>query len=151
MIHLNLSISRLHMGTLVTEAGIVIVASISLIARMMGPTWAPLGPTGPRWAQCWPHELCYLGLLIPAWDTCFSHQSPHIFYAKFCLLVEIMYLPGIVVFGGGAVNGACDASRAIMCVGTHTESSGIAGRPNTCKYVSNHVYTMYWPVVYLKH
>ena len=18
-------------------------------------------PTGPRWAQCWPHELCYLG------------------------------------------------------------------------------------------
>ena len=20
-----------------------------------------LGPAGPRWAQCWPHELCYLG------------------------------------------------------------------------------------------
>ena len=20
-----------------------------------------LGPTGPRWALCWPHELCYLG------------------------------------------------------------------------------------------
>ena len=20
-----------------------------------------MGPTGPRWAQCWPHELCYLG------------------------------------------------------------------------------------------
>ena len=20
-----------------------------------------LGPTGPRWAPCWPHELCYLG------------------------------------------------------------------------------------------
>ena len=27
----------------------------------MGPTWAHLGPTGPRWAPCWPHELCYLG------------------------------------------------------------------------------------------
>ena len=26
----------------------------------MGPTWAHLGPTGPRWATCWPHELCYL-------------------------------------------------------------------------------------------
>ena len=33
----------------------------SLIARFMGPTWAHLGPTGPRWATCWPHELCYLG------------------------------------------------------------------------------------------
>ena len=33
----------------------------SLIARFMGPTWAHLGPTGPRWAPCWPHELCYLG------------------------------------------------------------------------------------------
>ena len=22
---------------------------------------AHLGPTGPSWAPCWPHELCYLG------------------------------------------------------------------------------------------
>ena len=22
---------------------------------------AIMGPTGPRWAPCWPHELCYLG------------------------------------------------------------------------------------------
>ena len=31
----------------------------------MGPTLgqhgAHLGPTGPRWSPCWPHELCYLG------------------------------------------------------------------------------------------
>ena len=33
----------------------------SLIARFMGPTWGPSGPTGPRWAPCWPHELSYLG------------------------------------------------------------------------------------------
>ena len=26
----------------------------TLIARSMWPTW------GPRWAPCWPHELCYL-------------------------------------------------------------------------------------------
>ena len=32
------------------------------IARFMGPTWDHLGPTGPRWAPCWPHELCYLGV-----------------------------------------------------------------------------------------
>ena len=33
----------------------------SLITRFMGPTWGHLGPTGPRWAPCWPCELCYLG------------------------------------------------------------------------------------------
>ena len=32
----------------------------TLIARFMRPTWAHLGPTGPRWAPCWPHEPCYL-------------------------------------------------------------------------------------------
>ena len=36
-------------------------SSHTLIARFMGPTWGHLGPTGPRWAPCWPHELCYLG------------------------------------------------------------------------------------------
>ena len=25
-------------------------------------SWGHLGPTGPRWAPCWPHELCYLGI-----------------------------------------------------------------------------------------
>ena len=27
----------------------------------MGPNGAHLGPTGPRWAPCWSHNLCYLG------------------------------------------------------------------------------------------
>ena len=31
-----------------------------LIARFMGPTWVHLRPTGPKWAQCWPHEPCHL-------------------------------------------------------------------------------------------
>ena len=52
----------------------------TLIARFMRPTWGPsgahrsqvgpmnqhgahLGPTGPRWAPCWPHEHCLLGSL----------------------------------------------------------------------------------------
>ena len=35
----------------------------TLIARFMGPHGAHLGPTGPRWAPYWPHELCYLGTL----------------------------------------------------------------------------------------
>ena len=33
----------------------------SLIARSMGQHGAHLGPPGPRWAPCWPNELCYLG------------------------------------------------------------------------------------------
>ena len=36
---------------------------ITLTARFMDTTWANLGPTGPRWAPCWPHELCYLCML----------------------------------------------------------------------------------------
>ena len=34
----------------------------TLIARLMGPTFGPSGPTGPSWVPCWPHELCYLGM-----------------------------------------------------------------------------------------
>ena len=41
----------------------------SQIAKFMGPTWSSswgqhgsnLGPVGPRWAPCWPHEPCYQG------------------------------------------------------------------------------------------
>ena len=33
----------------------------ALIARFTGQHGAHLGPTGPRWAPCWPHEPCYLG------------------------------------------------------------------------------------------
>ena len=35
-----------------------------MMARQQG-SWgqhgAHLGPTGPGWAPCWPHEFCYLG------------------------------------------------------------------------------------------
>ena len=36
----------------------------TLIARFMGPTRAHLGPTGPRWAPCWPNDPCYLGITV---------------------------------------------------------------------------------------
>ena len=45
----------------------------SLIARFIGPTWAHLRPTGPRWAPCRLHEPCYMRYsirvywLIPEW------------------------------------------------------------------------------------
>ena len=31
--------------------------------KFMGQHGAHLGPTGPRWAPCWPHEPCYQGRL----------------------------------------------------------------------------------------
>ena len=31
---------------------------------LMGPIWGHLGPTGPKWTPCWPHELCYLGNIL---------------------------------------------------------------------------------------
>ena len=39
----------------------------ALIPSSWGQHGAHLGPTGPRWAPCWPHELCYLG---PILHTC---------------------------------------------------------------------------------
>ena len=37
-----------------------IFQTVPLIARFMGPTWGPSGAEGPRWAPCWPLEVCYL-------------------------------------------------------------------------------------------
>ena len=34
----------------------------SLIAGSWGQHGTHMGPAGPRWAPCRPHELCYLGL-----------------------------------------------------------------------------------------
>ena len=44
-------------------------ADQSITGKKKHPWWqgswgqrgAHLGPTGPRWTPCWPHELCYLG------------------------------------------------------------------------------------------
>ena len=34
----------------------------TLIARLMGQHGVHLGPIGLRWAPCWPHEFCFLGI-----------------------------------------------------------------------------------------
>ena len=36
---------------------------------------ANMGPTGPRWSPCWPHELCYLGYTSQYHK---NESSPHI-------------------------------------------------------------------------
>ena len=40
------------------------VSEICLKQGSWGQHGAHLGPKGPRWTPCWPHELCYLGSLI---------------------------------------------------------------------------------------
>ena len=76
----------------------------SRIARFMGPTWAHLGPTGPRWAPCWPHEVCYLGcyekrdksnIWFGAWISNKDHinqfnESSHLYSYLSCGLAERM-------------------------------------------------------------
>ena len=39
-----------------------------------GQHGAHMGPTGPRWAPCWPHEFCYLGSLWWSWEARPSDQ-----------------------------------------------------------------------------
>ena len=43
-----------------------VASRATLIARFMGHHGAHLGPTGPRWAPYWLHELFYLGFTVGA-------------------------------------------------------------------------------------
>ena len=51
----------------------------------MGPNGAHLGPTAPRWAPCWPHELCSLGRTE-------SHALKVDSLLKKCCVCEMMYI-----------------------------------------------------------
>ena len=71
---------------------------------MGGQHGAQLGPTGPKWAPCWPHETCYLGInvsgawgtyrLIPQWQPCGTLFSTNNYY--FVLLLLLSYSACIV-------------------------------------------------------
>ena len=55
------------------------------IAKFMGPTWGPPGSCRPRWAPCWPHELCYQR------RTCSkSIKMDHVLYSLF-MDMDIIY------------------------------------------------------------
>ena len=41
--------------------------------RSWGQHGAHLGPVGPRWAPCWPHEPCYQGVLAKIPDAIWCH------------------------------------------------------------------------------
>ena len=43
------------------ELRVIFFWTSTLIASSWDQHGAHLGPKGPRWAPCWPHEPCYLG------------------------------------------------------------------------------------------
>ena len=57
------------------------------IAKLMGQHGAHLGPVGPRWAPCWPHEPCYQGHI-----TIYSMLFAHIFYVDYIAIVSKMHV-----------------------------------------------------------
>ena len=61
----------------------------NLIARFVG---THLGPTGPRWAPCWPNELCYLGshYMKQWWPMHKSSQSSKTFLDQFDILTNLL-------------------------------------------------------------
>ena len=56
---------KLHMGKQSVYLALHTLYSqplkISIEQSSCGQQRADLGPVGPRWAQCWPHEHCYQG------------------------------------------------------------------------------------------
>ena len=81
-------------------------AVTALIARFVGPTWGPSGADRTQVGPCWPHELCYLGVIMPKrrFDVIIT-----------CLL---RFVFAGVVFGGLVVvnNDICTASERFMCL-----------------------------------
>ena len=63
---------------------------IPLIAPEKQSSWdqhgAHLGPTGPRWAPCWPQELCYLGHYLYCWDSIAGKMQIFIHHIRAWLL-----------------------------------------------------------------
>ena len=89
------SVTKCCSSSLTASPGIV-----TLIARFMGPTWAHLGPTGPRWGPCWPQELRKLGMsLPPCWANRWANYSG----------VNRMVSPGF------SLNGLCEAIHLLWC------------------------------------
>ena len=79
----------------------VCIKRSSVITKQPLPSWqdswgqhgAQLGPIGPMWAPCWPHEPHYLGRFeIDAFPRNYGNL-PDILYIKLCLS-----LSGFIVF-----------------------------------------------------
>ena len=67
------------------DSNLVLSADYTVMLHWMQGSWgqhgAHLGPTGPRWAPCWPHELCYLG-----YDETYSQNHNFVIFPFYCSL-----------------------------------------------------------------
>ena len=62
-----------------------------------------LGMTGPRWAPCWPHEVCYRGMMIvrrtskkPITNSMVTRSLTHICFTELMLGVRIFWHCGSI-------------------------------------------------------
>ena len=70
----------------------VIISTNDLIpqlAKFMGPTWAHLGPVGPRWAPCWAHEPCYQGWLLTESVIIGHHTHSPVYHDTFSIILDL--------------------------------------------------------------
>ena len=58
-------VGHIQIYTLIFSDVLYKMPSISLRPPDSKVHGAHLGPVGPRWAPCWPHEPCYQGCVIP--------------------------------------------------------------------------------------
>ena len=76
-----------------------------------GQPGAPLGPVGPRWAPCWPHEPCYHG--VYSFSPC---NKRTVRCTKLCGIVVIAYF-GIMPSRNGKIYHIADPLyRALIVV-----------------------------------
>ena len=64
---------------------------------------AHLGPVGPRWAPCWPHELCYQGVCDKCkcystctWLTFGSRTDAQIFHLSSDMIIRDLLQPALL-------------------------------------------------------
>ena len=65
--------------------------SFSQIARFMGLIWAHLGPTEPRWAPCWPHELSGMNFVRGRISQNYAHGSHLDMFSYDLVLVDFAF------------------------------------------------------------
>ena len=107
-------------------------------ARFMWPTWVHRGPTGHRWAPCWPHEPCYLGQLS---KIVITHPVTDSYYIS-------AYIPQ-VCFAGSYCPSASEVTRKdIMSIAQgKTEVFPLLMHWRYCSLALNHryMYTIDYP------
>ena len=63
-----------------------------------GQRGAHLGLTGPRWAPCWPHELCYLGRLYHLVTSSVCQYRYGVFSSIGIPIIKIRWSHGHLIF-----------------------------------------------------